>query len=100
MSAHNKYTPEQIRQARQVALRPLLEQMGFPMQELTNGNWRVYELPVEVVIKETYWVCPDVGRGGNAIDLLTRVMGMSFNEAMEKLEAFKQPVCVRRTGRP
>lgn len=88
MRPHSKWTPAQIRRARQVALRPLLEHIGFPMQELTNGNWRVYELPVEVVIKETYWICPDTGAGGNAIDLLVHVMGMRFSEAMDKLEAF------------
>lgn len=100
MTLRNKWTDQQIRTARRVALRPLLEHMGFPLQELTNGNWRVYDLPTDIVIKETYWVCPDTGAGGNAIDLLTRVMGMSFSQAMDKLEAFKQPVCVRRTGRP
>ncbi len=91
MTLRNKWTEEQIRTARRVALRPLLEHMGYPMQELTNGNRRVYDLPTKIVIKETYWVCPDTGAGGNAIDLLTRVMGMSFSQAMDKLEAFKQP---------
>ena len=85
MSARNKYTPEQIRQARQVTLHPLLKQMGYPMQALQNGNWKVYDLPMEVVVKETYWVCPTSGRGGNAIDLLTHVIGMSFGEAMNQL---------------
>lgn len=91
MTLRNKWTDQQIRTARRVALRPLLEHMGFPLQELTNDNWRVYDLPKDIVIKETYWVCPDTGAGGNAIDLLTRVMGMSFSQAMDKLEAFKQP---------
>jgi len=88
MPARNKWTQEQIRRARQVALRPLLEQIGFPMQELKNDNWRVYDLPIDIVVKETYWVCPDTGAGGNAIDLLVQVMGTSFSEAMEKLQPF------------
>lgn len=100
MPTRSKWTQEQIRRARQVTLKPLLEQMGYPMQELTNGNWQIYDLPEDIVVKETYWVCPDTGAGGNAIDLLTRVMGMSFTQAMGKLEAFIEPVCVRRTGKP
>jgi len=88
MPTRNKWTQEQIRRARQVALRPLLERMGYPMQELKNDNWKVYDLPKDIVVKETYWVCPDTGAGGNAIDLLVQIMGMSFSEAMDKLEAF------------
>jgi hypothetical protein len=83
---NKKWTPAQIRRTRQVALRPLLEQMGFPMQELKNDNWKVYDLPADIVVKETYWVCPDTGAGGNAIDLLDQVMGTSFSEAMKKLQ--------------
>ena len=56
--------------------------MGYPMQELTNDNRRVYDLPVEIIIKETYWVCcPDTGTGGRPIDLFPRIMGMNFSEA-------------------
>jgi hypothetical protein len=88
MTLRNKWTAQQIRSARRIALRPLLEQMGCPMQELKNGNWRVYELSADIIIKETYWVCPDTGAGGNAIDLLVHVMDMSFSEAMGKLEEF------------
>jgi hypothetical protein len=62
--------------------------MGYSMQALKNDNWKVYNLPVEIVVKETYWICPDTGTGGNAIDLLVHVMGMNFSEAMGKLEKF------------
>ena len=88
MTQRNKWTPEQIRRARQVQLRPLLEAMGVRLQALPNGNWRASDLPADIIVKETYWVCPSTGRGGNAIDLLVHVMGMSFSEAMEELEAF------------
>jgi hypothetical protein len=91
MTPRNKWTPVQIRRARQIALKPLLEQMGCPMQELKNDNWKVHGLSVDIVVKETYWICPDTGAGGNAIDLLVHVMDMSFSQAMDKLEAFKQP---------
>ncbi len=60
--------------------------MGYPMQALKNGNTKVYDLPMDIVIKETYWVCPATGVGGNAIDLLVQVMEMSFGEAMNHLE--------------
>ena len=88
MKTHSKWTHQQIRRARQVALKPLLEQMGFRLQELKNGNSKVYDLPIEVVVKQTYWVCPETGTGGNAIDLLVHVIGMSFSEAMNKLQPF------------
>jgi len=87
-SPRNKWTAERIRAARRIALQPLLKQMEYPMQTLRNGNIRVYDLPQEILIKETYWVCPATGNGGNAIDLLMQVMGMNFNEAMKKLEPF------------
>jgi len=88
MTPRSKWNAQQIRNARQVALKPLLEQMGCPMQELKNDNWKVHGLPKDIIIKKTFWVCPDTGAGGNAIDLLVHVMGTSFSEAMQKLEAF------------
>ena len=90
MTLRTKWTPEQIRRARQTPLKPLLEQIGCPMQELKNGNWKIYGLPADIIVKETFWVCPDTGNGGNAIDLLVRVLGMTFNHAMEKLETFSR----------
>ena len=83
----NKWTPQQIRAARRVELQPLLKQMGYPMHALQNGNWKVYDLAGDIIIKETYWYNPETGTGGNAIDLLTQVIGLSFNQAMEKLES-------------
>jgi hypothetical protein len=91
MTPRSKWNAQQIRLARQVALKPLLEQMGYSMQALKNDNWKVYGLSVDLIVKETYWICPDTGAGGNAIDLLVQVMGMSFSQAMDKVEAFKQP---------
>jgi hypothetical protein len=88
MSARNKYTPQQIRRARQVELAPLLKQMGYRLHELENGNTEVHGLPQSVIIKEHYWHSPDIGTGGNAIDLLTQILGISFSNAMKKLEPF------------
>lgn len=86
MSPRNKWTPAQIRTARRVLLKPLLEQLGYRLDPLENDNWKAYGLPREIVVKEHYWSCPENGTGGNAIDLLTQVVGMGFNEAMEQLQ--------------
>ena len=87
-SPRNKWTPQQIRAARRVLLKPLLEQLGYRLDPLENDNWKVYGLPKETIFKEHYWSCPENGTGGNAIDLLVQVMGMSFSEAMELLQRF------------
>lgn len=86
MSPQNKWTSTQIRTARRVALEPLLEQMGYRLQPLENGNKEVHGLPKPIIIKAHYWHAPEDGTGGNAIDLLTRIIGMNFNEAMEQLQ--------------
>jgi len=62
--------------------------MGYRLRELENGNIEVLGLSSPVIIKEHYWSCPQDRSGGNAVDLLMQVMGMRFNEAMEKLEEF------------
>jgi len=90
-SLRNKWTPQQIRAARRIQLKLLLEQLGYRLDPLKNDNWKVYDLPREVVVKEHFWSGPENGTGGNAIDLLTQVMGMTFNEAMEQLQRFSQP---------
>ena len=91
MSPQTKWTPAQIRSARRVTLAPLLERMGYRLHPLENSNREVHGLSRAVIIKQHYWHSPDDGTGGNAIDLLTRVMGMGFNEAMEQLQEFSQP---------
>ena len=86
MTLRNKWTPAQIRRARQTPLKPLLKKMGYRLRKLENANMEVLGLPGPVIVKEHYWHCPGNGTGGNAIDLLTQVIGMRFNQAMEKLE--------------
>jgi len=104
-SPRNKWTPQQIRTARRVPLKPLLEQLGYRLDPLKNENWKVYGLPQteanaqiisegnraepgSIVVKEHYWSCPEDGTGGNAIDLLVQVLDMGFNEAMSLLQRF------------
>ena len=88
MTLRNKWTPEQIRNARKTPLKPLLERMGYRLRKLENGNMEVLGFSCPVIIKEHYWSCPQNRSGGNTIDLLMQIMGMSFHEAMGKLEKF------------
>ena len=85
------WSPSQIRTARRILLKPLLEQLGYRLDPLDNGNSKVYGLPRQIIVKEHYWSCAENGTGGNAIDLLTHVMGMGFNEAMSLLQRFGWP---------
>ena len=84
----NKWTSQQIRVARHVELKPLLESMGYRLQALTDGNREVHGLPKKIIIKQHYWTSPEDNTGGNAIDLLTHVIGMSFSKAMKRLQRF------------
>ena len=103
--SRNKWTPQQIRAARRIQLKPLLEQLGYRLDPLGNDNWKACGLPRpeanaqiifggnrakpgSIVVKEHYWSCPENGTGGNAIDLLTQLLGMSFSEAMNLLQRF------------
>lgn len=63
----------------------MLEAMGYQIQPLKNGNYLVCRLAAEIVIKDHYWFNKEDGSAGNAIDFLTNVEGMTFNEAMKLL---------------
>jgi len=75
----------EIRAARQTALKPVLEQLGYRLRARDNGNYLLLGLPEEIVVKEHYWVCLDDGSAGNAIDFLVSVEGMTFKKAVELL---------------
>ena len=79
------WTKAEIRAARQTALKPVLEDLGYRLEPRNNDNYLVLGLPEEIVVKEHYWVCLDDGSAGNAIDFLVRVEGMTFKKAMELL---------------
>ena len=74
-----------IRRARKMPLKPVLEQLGYRLQPLQSGNYLVSGLSPEIVVKDHYWICADTGSAGNAIDFLVRVQKTSFNEAMRLL---------------
>jgi hypothetical protein len=95
VSRRSAWTKADIRRARQAPLKPVLEHLGYRLQPLQNGNYLITGLAPEIVVKDHYWVCTDTGaaacpelcRGGNAIDFLMRVRKTSFNDALRLLLA-------------
>jgi hypothetical protein len=88
----SSWTKGEIRRARQVSLKPVLQSLGYQLQPLQNGNYVLLRLATEIVVKDHYWVCKDQETAdcvrktaGNAIDFLVEVQGMSFNQAMDML---------------
>lgn len=82
---HPSWTRAQIRSARQIPLKPVLERLGYRLLPRPGGNWHIEGLCPDILVKDHYWLCPDTGQAGNAIDLLLRIRHMSFNQAMEHL---------------
>lgn len=76
-----RWSREQIRAARLAPLIPLLQQRGIPLLELDAGNYELLRHP-GLLIKDSFWRWPEQDKSGNTIDLLTHILGMSFNEAM------------------
>jgi hypothetical protein len=79
-----RWSKEQIREARMIAIAPLLEKRGMHLIESGGGNYLIREHP-GLIIKDSYWRHPERGAGGNAIDLLTQILRLSFNDAMLEL---------------
>ena len=83
-----------IRQARQMALKPVLERLGYTLEPLKNGNYIIVGTTPEIIVKEHYWTQTTTGvaggpstevRAGNAIDFLVKIRGVTFNQAMQLL---------------
>jgi hypothetical protein len=85
------WSRSEIRLARRVPLKPLLDGLGYQLDPRPNGNHAIARQTPEIVVKEHFWVCPDSGASGNAIDFLVRVRGLPFNEAMRLLKPFLRP---------
>jgi hypothetical protein len=79
-----RWSKEDIRAARMVAIAPLLEKRGMHLIENGGGNYSIREHP-GLIIKDSYWRLPERNTGGNAIDLLTQVLRLNFNDAMLEL---------------
>ena len=79
----------EIRIARQIHLKPVLEQLGYRLLPRPEANFAVTGLAYEIIIKDHYWNCPDSGQSGNAIDFFVKIRGVTFNEAMTLLSGNK-----------
>jgi hypothetical protein len=91
LSRRSAWTKADIRRARQTPLKPLIEHLGYRLEPRPNGNYAICGLAPEIVVKDHYWVRPDTGDAGNAIDFFVRVKGTSFNEAMRLLTPATPP---------
>ncbi len=82
--ASTRWTPEQIRAARQAALVPLLQKRRLQLIEREAGNFELPAFP-GLVIKNSYWRWPQRDRAGNTIDFYVQVLGLSFHHAMREI---------------
>lgn len=82
--AASRWSREQIRAARMVALPPLLEKRGLALRDRGGGNVELVQYQ-GLLLKASYWRWPDRNLAGNAIDFYTKVLGTSFNDAMKEL---------------
>lgn len=78
------WTREQIRAARQIELAPLLQKRGLALRDRGGGNLEVQEYS-GLLLKASYWRWPERDLAGDAIDFYTKVLGVSFHEAMREL---------------
>ncbi len=79
-----RWTREQIRAARQVPLWPLLQKRGLQLIEREAGNYELADYK-GLLVKESYWRWPQRNQAGNAIDFYTKVLGLSFHQAMRQI---------------
>jgi hypothetical protein len=85
-AAQTRWTREQIRAARMAPLLPLLQKRGLELLERGAGNFELAAYK-GLLIKGSYWRWPERNMGGNAIDLFTKVLGLSFHDAMRVIAA-------------
>jgi hypothetical protein len=93
MTTHSpqpRWSREQIRAARLVALAPLLQKQGLKLIEQPGGNFLLPAYP-GLILKESYWRWPERDRAGNAIDFFVQVLGLSFHQAMRQITAPAPP---------
>lgn len=83
----NRWTKADIRNARQVILKPVLEALDYQLEHTVGDNYKVLGLTRDITIKAGYWICHDDGTSGNAIDFLTKIDGKSFSQTMQILQS-------------
>jgi len=79
-----RWSREQIRAARLVALVPLLEKHGLQLVTREAGNFILPAYP-GLIVKASYWRWPERNLAGNAIDFHVQVLGLSFHDAMRQI---------------
>lgn len=79
-----RWSREQIRAARLAPLAPLLQKRRLTLLERQGGNFILPAFP-GLIVKDSYWRWPERNLAGNAIDFFTRVLGLSFHEAMRQI---------------
>ena len=79
-----RWTREQIRAARMAPLPPLLQKQNLQLIERGAGNFEVAAFK-GLLVKDSYWRWPERNQAGNAIDFFTRVLGLSFHDAMRQI---------------
>ena len=77
-----RWSSSDIRSARQMRLKPILENLGYRLVPLRNDNYEVAGITESVVIKDNFWLDTDNNSSGNSIDFFTKILGMSFQQAM------------------
>ncbi len=81
-STLNKWSRQDIRNARRASLTSLLHREAVQMRELDGGNFELIDHP-GLIVKNSYWRWPDQNRQGNTIDFFVHIRGMSFSQAMD-----------------
>jgi hypothetical protein len=79
-----RWSREQIRAARLVALVPLLEKRRLEIIAREAGNFSLPAYP-GLIIKDSYWRWPERHLAGNGIDFHVQVLGLSFHDAMRQI---------------
>jgi hypothetical protein len=85
-SERTPWSRAQIRAARMIDLPPRLERRGLALRDRGAGNVEVAEYK-GLLVKASYWRWPERDLAGNAIDFYVKVLGLSFNQAMQELTA-------------
>ena len=79
-----RWSREQIRAARLVALVPLLKKRGLEIIAREAGNFLLPAHP-GLIIKDSYWRWPERNLAGNAIEFHVQVLGLTFHDAMRQI---------------
>jgi hypothetical protein len=62
----------------------LLQKRGLQLFARPAGNFELADYR-GLLVKDSYWRWPQRNLAGNAIDLFTRILGLSFHDAMRQI---------------